>query len=211
MKMLSTPVVAESRHSRVHAHLLEGAEVRRRAAEQCLDEIVAAADLLCDAYRAGGKVLLCGNGGSAADCQHVAAELVGRLSRDFERPGLAAIALTTDGSLMTAQANDQGFDGVFERQVGALGRLGDVLIGITTSGTSRNVLRALDAARTAGMGTIVLTGAAGRLTAHADVVVAIPSDNTQHVQEMHLAVEHALCELVERELFGSLSRAEGTA
>ena len=90
-----------------------------RAAEECLDQILAAADLVCAAFRAGGKVLLCGNGGSAADCQHVAAELVGRLSRDFERPGLAAIALTTDGSLLTAQANDQGFEGVFERQVGA--------------------------------------------------------------------------------------------
>jgi phosphoheptose isomerase len=211
MEMTSMPRAAERQRARVRAHLLESAEVKRQAADSCLDQIVAAASLLCDAYRAGGKVLLCGNGGSAADCQHVAAELVGRLTRDFERPGLPAIALTTDGSLLTAQSNDQGFDHVFERQVCALGRPGDVLIGITTSGGSSNVLRALAAARSGGLRTVALTGASGLSTGRADVVVAVPSDNTQHVQETHLAVEHALCELVERELFGPAPRAEGTA
>jgi D-sedoheptulose 7-phosphate isomerase len=210
MKMLSTPIAAESR-ARLHTHLIAGAEVRRRTAEHCLDQIEAAADLLCDALRGGGKILLCGNGGSAADCQHVAAELVWRLTSDFVRPGLAAIALTTDSSLLTAQANDQGFESIFERQVAALGRAGDVLVGITTSGTSRNVLRALEAARAIGMGTIVLTGASGAAAVRADVVVAIPSDNTQHIQETHLAVEHALCDMVERELFGKPDRAEGAA
>ena len=203
MKMLSTPIAAESRRGRLHAHLIAGAEVRRRAAEHCLDQIEAAADLLCDALRGGGKILLCGNGGSAADCQHVAAELVWRLTGDFVRPGLAAIALTTDSSLLTAQANDQGFDAVFERQVAAIGRPATSWSGsrpaarrATSSGRSRPPARS-------GMGTLVLTGASGAAAVRADVVVAIPSDNTQHVQEAHLAVEHALCDMVERELFGS--------
>lgn len=187
---------------RVQSHLLQSAEVKRQAAESCMDAILAAADLITDAFRRGGKVLLCGNGGSAADCQHVATELVSRLTKDFDRPGLPAIALTTDTSFLTAFSNDCGFEGVFQRQVQALGKPGDVLIGISTSGNSPNVILATETAKQAGMRTIALTGSGGRLAQLADVAISIPSSNTQHIQEAHVAVEHSLCDLVERQLFG---------
>lgn len=186
---------------RAQKHLEESAEVKRRVAETCVDEIVAAAELIAATFRAGGKVLLCGNGGSAADCQHMAAEFVSRLTADFERPGLPAIALTTDTSFLTAFANDYDFEGVFERQVQTLGKPGDVLIGISTSGNSANVIRAVEAARAADMRTIVLTGSGGRLAGMANVSISVPSANTQHIQEAHLAIEHILCGLVERYLF----------
>ena len=132
----------------------------------------------------------------------MAAEFVSRLTKDFERPGLPAIALTTDTSFLTAYANDCGFEGVFARQVQALGRPGDVLIGISTSGNSANVIQAVELARGTGMKTVSLTGVGGRLAKIADVAIAVPSDDTQHIQETHLAVEHLLCLLVERALFG---------
>jgi D-sedoheptulose 7-phosphate isomerase len=186
----------------VRAHLEETAHVSRLAAERCTGAVVAAAGVIADAFGAGGKVLLCGNGGSAADCQHVAAEFVSRLTRDFDRPGLPAIALTTDTSFLTAFANDVGFEGVFARQVQALGRPGDVLVAISTSGTSANVLRAVETATALGMATIALTGRHGLHDVGAGVTIAVPSDVTSHVQEIHLALEHALCDLVERALFG---------
>jgi phosphoheptose isomerase len=185
-------------------YLEESAELKRRAADACEDDILAAADLIAQAFREGGKALLCGNGGSAADCQHMAAELVSRLTKDFERPGLPAIALTTDTSFLTAFANDCGFDGVFERQVQALGRPGDVLIGITTSGTSRNVSRAVQLARATGIRSIVLTGASTPLAGLADVTIAVPSRDTQHIQETHLAIEHLICWFVERAVYPAL-------
>ena len=146
-------------------------------------------------------MLLGGNGGSAADCQHMAAEFVSRLTKDFERPALPAIALTTDTSFLTAFANDCGYDDVFARQVQALGKPGDLLIGIRTSGNSPNVVRAMAAAKAAQMRTLALTGDGGQLRRMADVVVAVPSANTQHIQEAHLVIEHILCELVENALF----------
>ncbi|HEY5869921.1 MAG TPA: SIS domain-containing protein [Candidatus Tectomicrobia bacterium] len=182
-------------------HLLVSADIKRQVAEECLDAILAAADLITQAFRSGGKVLLCGNGGSAADCQHMAAEFVSRLTKEFERPGLPAIALTTDTSFLTAFANDCGFEGIFERQVQTLGKPADVLIGISTSGNSPNVIRAVEAAHAADMRTVVLTGSGGRLAQMAHVAVSIPSANTQYIQEAHLAVEHILCELVEQSLF----------
>src|SRR5207237_7784301 len=127
------------------------------------------------AFAAGGKILLCGNGGSAADCQHFAAEFVSQLNKEFPRRGLPAIALTTDTSVLTAYANDFGFDGVFERQVRALGRPGDVLVGISTSGSSTNVIRAVVAARAIGMNTMALTGTRGRLKELVDIAAAVPS------------------------------------
>jgi len=194
--------LARSRsESAVRRHLLETAEIKRQVAQQCLESILEAANLMADALRANGKVLLCGNGGSAADCQHIAGEFVNWLNKDFQRPGLAAIALTADTSIMTAIANDSGFDRIFERQVQALGKSGDVLVAISTSGSSPNVLRAVAAAQALGMRTIALIGAAGKLSAIADVTVAVPSTNTQYIQEAHLAVEHILCELVESYLF----------
>jgi phosphoheptose isomerase len=186
---------------RIRSHLYESARVKEQIAEQEVASILAAADLISAAFRSGRKVMLCGNGGSAADCQHTAAELVSRLRKDFERPGLPAVALTTDTSFLTAFSNDCGFEGVFERQVQALGREGDVLIGITTSGRSPNVVRALKAARAGQMQTIVLTGKGGTLWDLADVVISVPSRDTQLIQEAHLAVEHLLCELVECGLF----------
>jgi D-sedoheptulose 7-phosphate isomerase len=189
------------RRETVREYLRASGEVKARAANECDDAIVAAAEVVVQAFRAGGKLLLCGNGGSAADCQHMAAEFVSRLTKSFERPGLPAIALTTDSSFLTAYANDCGFDGVFERQVEALGRPGDVLIGISTSGNSPNVVRAVRRARTQGLRSIVLTGNGGQLASLADVAVSVPSADTQHIQEAHLAIEHLICWLVERELF----------
>jgi phosphoheptose isomerase len=186
----------------VRGHLAESAKLKILVADKCLKSILAAADLIASTFRSGGKILLCGNGGSAADCQHMAAEFVSRLTRDFERPALAAIALTTDTSFLTAFANDCGFDGVFERQVEALGKPGDVLIGISTSGNSPNVVRAVEVAKKTGLHTVVLTGQGGGLTAIAEVAIAVPSTNTQHIQEAHLTIEHILCYLVERYLFG---------
>jgi D-sedoheptulose 7-phosphate isomerase len=196
---------------KVRAYLLQSAETKRQVSEKCLDSIVAAAALIGETFRAGGKVLLCGNGGSAADCQHMATELVSRLTKDFDRPGLPAIALTTDTSFLTAYSNDCGFDGVFERQVCALGKPGDLLIGISTSGNSTNVLRAVEAAKAAGMCTIALTGEGGRLGTMANVGIFVPSTDTQHVQEAHLAIEHILCHLVERSIFGDGKASEHQA
>jgi D-sedoheptulose 7-phosphate isomerase len=191
---------------KVRAYLHESADLKRQVAETCTDSILAAARLIAEAFRAGGKVLLCGNGGSAADCQHMAAEFVSLLRTTFERPGLPAVALTTDTSFLTAYANDFGFEGVFARQVQALGRAGDVLIGISTSGNSKNVVRAVEAAREGGLRTVVLTGGGGKLPSMADVAVSVPSTETQHIQESHLTVEHLICDLVEQHLFREESR-----
>jgi phosphoheptose isomerase len=195
--------------AQVRSYLLESAETKRLTADACADAIVAAAGVLTEAFRNGGKVLICGNGGSAADCQHMAAEFVSRLTKDFERPGLPAIALTTDTSFLTAFANDCGFEGIFARQVQALGRPGDVLIGISTSGNSGNVIQAVELARTMGLRTVSLTGSDGRLAKLVDVAISVPSNDTQHVQETHLAVEHVLCFLTERALFGRGPAAAG--
>ena len=197
------------RRETTRAYLRESADIKRRTGEECEDAILAAADLIAQTFRAGAKVLLCGNGGSAADCQHMATEFVSRLTKSFERPGLPAIALTTDTSFLTAFANDCGFDGVFERQVQALGRPGDVLIGISTSGNSPNVVRAVRYARTAGLRSVVLTGAGGQLKALADVAISVPSTDTQHIQEAHLAIEHLICWFVERDLYSSPATVHG--
>ena len=193
---------ADHAYQGARVHLLESAETKRQMAETCIAPILAAAELITATFRSGGKVLLCGNGGSAADSQHMAAEFVGRLNKDCERPGLPAIALTTDTSCLTAVANDIGFEDVFARQVQALGKPGDVLIGISTSGNSANVIRAVEAARAAGMRTIALTGSRGRLAEIATVAVSVPSANVHYIQEAHLAAEHIVCDLVERSLFG---------
>lgn len=192
---------------KVHAHLLASAEVKRRVVEKCTDSILRAASVIADAFRSGAKVLLCGNGGSAADCQHMAAEFVSRLAKDFERPGLPAVSLTTDTSFLTAFANDVSFEGVFERQVQALGKPGDVLIGISTSGSSKNVVRAVDQARRMRMRVVTLTGEQGCMAQLADAAICVPSDNVQYIQEAHVAIEHILCHLVERDLYGGADSA----
>lgn len=186
---------------RIRSYLTETAAAATRTAEACADDIARAADVLVEAFRGGGKLLLCGNGGSAADSQHLAAEFVSTLSRDRRRPAIPAIALTTDTSILTAIANDFGFDGVFARQVEALGRPGDVVLGISTSGTSRDVVEAFEAARTVDLRTIALTGASGgTLAVGADVAIRVPSDETSHIQECHIAVGQLLAFLVEDEL-----------
>lgn len=200
---MSTESMKQQSASRDHVqkYLRRSAELKDEVAANCVDSIVAAATLIADTFRAGRKVLLCGNGGSAADCQHMAAEFVGVLNKDFQRAGLPAIALTTDTSFLTAYSNDFGFESVFEHQVETLGNSGDLLIGISTSGNSANVMRAIKAARVRGLQTVALIGREGSLAALADVVVAVPSDETQHIQEAHLAIEHVICELVEQMLF----------
>jgi D-sedoheptulose 7-phosphate isomerase len=189
-----------SGQSRAQSQLRETAALQHQMAEQGVPGILAAAEAITAAFRAGNKLLLCGNGGSAADCQHMAAEFVGRLNKDFVRHGLPAIALTTDTSVLTAFANDFGFEGVFERQVQALARSNDVLIAISTSGNSPNVVRAVQAARQIGARTIGLLGEGGALTGLVDHAVVVPSRDTQRVQEVLLCVEHILCDLTERAL-----------
>jgi D-sedoheptulose 7-phosphate isomerase len=162
-------------------------------------EVCRAHALIHDSLSAGGKLLVCGNGGSAADAQHVAAEFVGRFR--LERRALPAIALTTNASIVTAVANDHGFDQVFARQVAALGRAGDVLLAISTSGESANVVKAAEAAQAGGLKVIALTGeGGGRLAGVCDVLLAVPSTDTARTQEAHLVIEHILCELAEASL-----------
>jgi D-sedoheptulose 7-phosphate isomerase len=156
--------------------------------------------------QAGGRVFWMGNGGSAADCQHLAAELVGRFEQ--ERPGLASIALTTDSSILTSVANDYGFESVFARQVEALCREGDMLVGLSTSGNSANVLRAMERAAGRGVFRVGLTGAGGgRLAEACELCLIVPSRVTARIQEAHIVIGHILCDLVERQLTGQLSRA----
>lgn len=194
---------SDGRLTAVATHLANSAAALRLTQATCLASILDLAELIAGSLQNGGKLLLCGNGGSAADCQHMAAELTSRLSANFVRPGLPALALTTDTSFLTACSNDFDFEQVFARQVQALGQIPDVLLGISTSGNSKNVLRAAEMARKLGLKTAALTGAdGGRLGPLVDVIVSIPSRNTQHVQEAHLAVEHSICQLVERAVFG---------
>jgi D-sedoheptulose 7-phosphate isomerase len=177
----------------------ESARLHERVLRERGGAVLAAAEAVGDAFRRGNKVLVFGNGGSAADSQHFAAEIVGRFSR--ERLALPVIALTTDTSALTAIGNDYGFDRVFARQVEAVGRKGDVAIGISTSGASRNVVAAFGTARAAGLTTIALTGRDGGVVgAAADVHVNVPSPATPRVQEVHRTILHVICELVEQGL-----------
>ena len=163
------------------------------------DSIRAATILAAESLRSGGKVLFCGNGGSAADSQHIAAELVGRFVK--ERMPLAALALTTDTSILTAIGNDYSYDEVFARQVRACGRPGDCLIGISTSGNSENVLQAFEVARQLSMSTVALLGRdGGRSKGVADAEIIVPSDTTARIQEAHIFIGHVLCEGIEHEL-----------
>ena len=186
---------------RVEAYLSEAARCFEGASPVCAPSVSEAAWTIAEAFRAGRKLLLCGNGGSAADCQHLAAEFVSSLHHDHIRAGMPAIALTTDTSLLTARANDFGFAGVFARQVETLGGQGDVLLAISTSGNSENVVAAAAAARTMSISVVGMTGdGGGRLAAECDVLVAVPSQSVQHIQELHVALCHVICELVESEM-----------
>jgi len=190
----------------VRSQLAETAAVQQLVAEYCGDAILAAAALIADSLERGGKLMLCGNGGSAADSQHIAAELVGRMSvRD--RPALAALALTTDTAALTALGNDFGYGAVFQRQVEALARPGDVLVGMSTSGRSQNVLLAVEAAARLAVSTVGLTGENGSPLAEAvEVAIRVPSSNTQRIQEAHIVIGHVICHLVEQSLTGGRGR-----
>jgi D-sedoheptulose 7-phosphate isomerase len=166
--------------------------------------VVAAAAAIVESLRGGGKLLVFGNGGSAADAQHIAAEFMNRFL--IERPPLPAIALTTDTSVLTSIANDYSFDEIFSKQVKALGKKGDVALGITTSGSSGNVLKALRAAKKLGMTTIALTGEGGKAASLSDIALQIPSRNTARIQEAHIAVGHILCDLTDTILFKDVGK-----
>jgi D-sedoheptulose 7-phosphate isomerase len=168
-----------------------------KADQHLLDTLAAAAEKTASVLRAGGKLLIAGNGGSAADAQHLAAEFVCRLTVD--RPALRAIALTTDSSCLTAIGNDYGYDDVFARQIEALGQKGDIFLGISTSGNSKNILKALALSHEMGLTTIGLSGhGGGKVASHSDYSIVIPSAITAHIQESHVALEHIFCHLVER-------------
>lgn len=178
------------------ARFEESARVKRALADASAEVVARAAALIYECLRDGHKVLICGNGGSAADAQHIAGEFVGRFLK--ERRALPAVALTTDTSILTAIGNDYAFDVVFSRQVEALGEPGDVLIGITTSGNSPDVLRAVEAARRIGLRTIGLTGqSGGKLAPLAELCICVPTTATPRIQEGHIAIAHVVCELVE--------------
>lgn len=186
--------------ARVREILEESAAVKRALAGESAARVVAAAEIVAETFRNGGKLLLFGNGGSAADAQHLAGELTGRFRR--EREGLPAIALTANTSDLTAIGNDYAFDRVFARLVGAYGREGDAVLAISTSGNSPNVLEAVREARQRGLRTLGLTGrGGGKLAPAVDVAIVVPSDDTQRIQEAHIVVGHILCELVEEALF----------
>jgi D-sedoheptulose 7-phosphate isomerase len=189
---------------RIHQHFIASADLKYQAAEALSTPISRAIEAMWTAVTNGGKVLACGNGGSAADAQHFAAEFVGRYER--ERPELAALALTTDASVMTAIANDYSYNDIFAKQVRALGQAGDVLLAITTSGNSANILAAIEAAHNREMVVIALTGKGGgkmnELLGETDIQICVPHDRTARIQEVHILVLHCICDGVDAMLLG---------
>ena len=184
----------------IKAKIEESIEVKEALHQTQADNIEKAARLIIGSLKNGGKVILFGNGGSAADSQHMAAELIGRFKK--ERRAIAAIALTTNTSILTAIANDYGYDVVFSRQIEALGKAGDVAIGLSTSGGSKNVVAAIEKARSMGLKAIGLTGAGGgAMKDICDVLITVGSKNTPRIQESHVLIGHIICELVESEMF----------
>jgi D-sedoheptulose 7-phosphate isomerase len=189
---------------RIEQHFIDSADLKYQAAQVLSKPIVAAVQAILASVTSGGKVLACGNGGSAADAQHFAAEFVGRYER--ERPELAAIALTVDTSIITAIANDYNFDVIFSKQVRALGGAGDVLLALSTSGNSANVLAAIEAAHEREMTVVALTGRSGGKIAgvlrETDVHICVPHERTARIQEVHLLVLHCICDGVDAQLLG---------
>jgi len=184
---------------RIQKFFLDSIAVKEGTLEDNAEAILRAADVITTALSKGHKVILFGNGGSAADSQHIAAEFVGRFKK--ERAAWPAVALTTDTSALTAIANDYGFENIFSRQLEGLGKEGDVAIGISTSGNSANVIKAVETAKAMKIHTIVLTGeGGGKLAPLADIKIVVPSKDTARVQETHICVSHCICELVEENL-----------
>lgn len=191
----------EGQRERISAELKESIEVKEACLADGTDIILRIGQIIIDAYRKGNKVILCGNGGSAADAQHLACELVSKFK--LERPAIPAIALTTNTSILTAVGNDYDFGSVFSRQVEAWANEGDVVIGISTSGSSSNVLKAMETARKKGATTVGFTGREGnKLEAATDICFKANSSNTPRIQEVHITVGHIVCSLVEEALFG---------
>lgn len=190
---------------RVAAHFSASASLKSAASSELSAPIARAVEVMTTSLRSGGKILACGNGGSAADAQHFSAELLNRF--EVERPPLAAIALTTDTSTLTSIANDYSYDQVFEKQVQALGRAGDVLLAISTSGNSGNVMAAMRAASKAGMSTVALTGRGGgemgKTLSPQDIHICVPHTVTARIQEVHLLTLHCLCDGIDAVLFGA--------
>ena len=189
---------------RIQQHFIDSADLKYQSAQSLSKPIVAAVQAMLACVTSGGKVLACGNGGSAADAQHFAAEFIGRFER--ERPELAALALTTDSSILTAIANDYDFDRIFSKQVRGLGQAGDVLLALSTSGNSANVLAAIEAAHEREMTVVALTGRGGgkitQLLRETDVHICVPHDRTARIQEVHLLVLHCICDGVDTQLLG---------
>ncbi|HEY0079820.1 MAG TPA: D-sedoheptulose 7-phosphate isomerase [Pyrinomonadaceae bacterium] len=191
---------------RISSIVAESLEVKRRYFAEHASEIAEAARVIAECLRAGGKLLLCGNGGSAADAQHIAGEFVNQFVCK-DRAALPALALSTDGGVLTCIANDTGFERIFARQVEAFGVSGDVLLAISTSGNSPNVVAAVEQAREKGLKVIGLLGRdGGRVRALCDLALVVPSDDTQRIQETHNLIGHILCDLVETELFPDMGR-----
>jgi len=194
---------------RIQQQFFDSADLKYQAAETLTRPIAAAVHAVMGCITAGGKVLACGNGGSASDAQHFAAEFIGRFER--ERPGLAAVALTTDSSILTAVGNDYDFSQVFSKQVQALGSPGDVLLAISTSGNSANVLAAVEAAHAKEMTVIALTGRGGgkmnALLTDTDVHICVPHERTARIQEVHILAIHCLCDAVDLQLLGEQDNA----
>lgn len=189
---------------RILGHFLESIEVKQRSAGDLVEYVQRAGDLMVVCLLNEGKILSCGNGGSAGDAQHFSAELLNRFEK--ERPGLPAIALTTDSSTLTAIANDYDYNEIFSKQVSALGNDRDVLLAISTSGNSPNVITAIKAAHERGMGVVALTGRDGGdiagMLSDQDVEIRVPSERTARIQEVHLIVIHCLCDFIDTRLFG---------
>jgi D-sedoheptulose 7-phosphate isomerase len=200
--MAHLPLTILARQAFIDDELKASAETKRLIAEKCPEAIGKVVDTLIRSLNQGGKILLCGNGGSAADAQHLATELVIRMDPKLKRPAIPAIALSTDSSMLTAGANDIGYDNVFARAVEALGRKGDVLLAISTSGNSESINRALAQARAAGMATVGFLGKdGGRSRDLVDHAVIVPSNDTQRIQEGHITIGHIVCALLEREMY----------
>ena len=181
----------------IKEQILTSAEVKKEMVKSCVSDIEKAASIMINCIKKGGKILWCGNGGSAADAQHLATELMGGMSSHDRKP-IPSIALTTDSSFLTAWANDTDFDSIFSRQVQGIGLKDDVLVGISTSGNSLNVINAVKQAKYKGLKSIVLTGrSGGRLAGQADVTIHVPSTDTQRIQEAHIMTGQILCGLVE--------------
>jgi len=203
LPMAHLPLTLVYRQKFILDSLRESAETKQRIGEQCSADISKAVDILIEAFNKKKKILLCGNGGSASDAQHLATEFVIRLNPKIQRRALAAIALTADTANLTAGANDIGYDNVFARSVEALGEPGDVLIGISTSGNSASVNNAFRKAREKGMVTIGMLGKdGGQSKAIVDLAIVVPSEDTQRIQEGHITIGHIIFQEVEQEMFG---------